>query len=192
MAFFPHIGLSVFEHYYRELLSFLARKVGDREIAADLTQESFARVYAASGKSPVTEPRALLYAIARNLVTDHYRRASVRAEVEIDRTPGGLGESDASMGPESMEPEARFSGRQRLAAIEQVLAELPPRPRQAFVFYKLDGMSRTEVAEKMVISVKTVETHLEVAMQACLARLQVLDCKLPASKQSDRSPRFPQ
>jgi len=180
----------VFEHYYRELLSFLARKVGDREIAADLTQESYARVYAAAGKRTVAEPRALLYAIARNLVTDHYRRASVRAEVEIDRIPGGLGESDASMGPESMEPEARLSGRQRLAAIEQVLAELPPRPRQAFVFYKLDGMSRIEVAEKMGISVKTVETHLEVAMQACLARLQFLDCNPPAPKPSDKKPRL--
>ena len=38
---------AVFERHYRELLDFLARRLPDRETAADLTQESFARVYAA-------------------------------------------------------------------------------------------------------------------------------------------------
>ncbi|EKE17111.1 MAG: hypothetical protein ACD_10C00616G0001, partial [uncultured bacterium] len=37
-------GPSVFEHHYRELLNFLARKLNDRDSAADLTQESYARV----------------------------------------------------------------------------------------------------------------------------------------------------
>lgn len=171
-------GASLFERYYRELLNFLARKVGDRELAADIAQESYARIYAAPNKGEVIEPRALLYTTARNLVTDHYRRSTVREQVEV---PGELDEySDAShldigMGPESLEPEAVFAGRQRLAAIEEVVAKLPPRPREAFVLYKLDGLSRGEVAEKMGVSVKTVETHLAIAMEACLRRLQQLD-----------------
>ena len=162
----------MFERYYRELLGFLARKVGDREVAADLAQESYARVYAASGQRSVAQPRALLYTTARNLITDHYRRATVRGGVEVEHAADA---ADLCLGPESLEPEALLSGRQRLAAIEQALAELAPRPRQAFVYYKLDGLSRAEVAAKMGIGVKTVETHLEVAMQACLARLQALD-----------------
>jgi RNA polymerase sigma factor (sigma-70 family) len=170
----------VFERYYRELLGFLARKVGDRDVAADLAQESYARVYAASGRERVAQPRALLYATARNLVTDHYRRASVRAGVEVGSAADGAEAPGGGLGPASLEPEALLAGRQRLAAIEQALAALPPRPRQAFVFYKLDGLSRAEVARKMGISVKTVETHLEVAMQACLARLQALDGAAPA------------
>lgn len=183
-------GRSVFERYYRELLSFLARKVGDREVAADLAQESYARVYAASDKADVAQPRALLYTTARNLVTDHYRRTSVRAEVEIGPAANGPDAPDEGIGPASMEPEALLSGRQRLAAIEQVLAGLPPRPRQAFVFYKLDGLSRAEVAEKMGIGVKTVETHLETAMQACLARLQALDgLPPPGPGEKTRPPR---
>ncbi len=167
--------MPLFERYYRELLNFLARKLGDRELAADFAQESFARVYAVPNRDDVAEPRALLYTTARNLVTDHHRRAAVRDQVEVSVMGDGAHDPDTGMGPESREPDAVFSGRQRLAAIERAVAELPPRPREAFVLYKLDGLSRAEVAERMGVSIKTVETHLEIAMNACLRCLQTLD-----------------
>lgn len=172
----------MFERYYRELLNFLARKVGDRELAADIAQESYARVYAVPNKSEVIEPRALLYTTARNLVTDHHRRATVREQVEVPNEPDEHGDArdlDTGRGPESLEPEAVFAGRQRLAAIAEVVAQLAPRPREAFVLYKLDGLSRGDVAEKMGVSIKTVETHLAIAMDACLLRLQELDGTAP-------------
>ena len=66
--------------YYRELLSFLSRKVSDRATAADLAQESYARLFAAQqAASVVRDPRALLYKTARNLVIDQGRRGDVRA-----------------------------------------------------------------------------------------------------------------
>jgi RNA polymerase sigma factor (sigma-70 family) len=180
----------VFERYYRELLNFLARKVGDRELAADLAQESYARVYAVSGVQSVPEPRALLYTTARNLVTDHYRRSKVRAEAKQE--PSGdddqaESDADAVLGPQSLEPDAILAGRQRLAAIERAVSELPPRPREAFVLYKLDGLSRGEVAETMGVSVKTVETHLEIAMQACVRQLQALEGARPAEAMTAES-----
>lgn len=180
--FLPGRGASVFERYYRELLNFLARKVGDRELAADLAQESYARVYAAPNKDEVAEPRALLYTTARNLIIDHHRRTAVRKQVEVSNEADELGGTlhlDIGMGPESLEPEAIFAGRQRLAVIENVIAHLPPRPREAFILYKLNGLSRGEVAEEMGVSIKTVETHLATAMEACLNRLQQLDSRTP-------------
>ena len=173
-------ALPLFEHYYRELLNFLARKVGDRDLAADIAQESYSRVYAAADRDAVAEPRALLYTTARNLVTDHHRRTATRQQVEVTAQEDERG-FDAGMGPASAEPDAVLAGRQRLAAIEQVVAQLPPRAREAFVLYKLDGLSRPEVAAIMGVSVKTVETHLEVAMRACQRRLQELDGALPVA-----------
>lgn len=174
----------MFERYYRELLNFLAHKVGDRELAADLVQESYARAYAASNKQGVLEPRALLYTTARNLVTDHYRRSAVRGENMVQPTgstePGPL-ELDAMVGPSSMEPDAILSGRQRLTAIEQVITGLPPRAREAFVLFKLDGLSRSEVAREMGIGLRTVETHLQVAMTALVSELQLLDGAPPTA-----------
>ncbi|MFT4243311.1 MAG: sigma-70 family RNA polymerase sigma factor [Acidovorax sp.] len=163
------------ERYYRELLNFLTRKVGDRELAADLVQESYARICALPDRDRIAEPRALLYTTARNLATDHHRRTAVREQVEVPPAAEDAQGQESAPGPASGDPVAVLSGRQRLAAIEQALAALSPRPREAFVLYKLDGLSRAEVAAQMGVSVKTVETHLETAMDACLRCLQQLD-----------------
>lgn len=165
----------MFERYYRELLNFLTHRLGNRDLAADLTQESYARVYAAGGDA-VREPRALLYTIARNLVTDHHRRSQQRDVVAPgEPLPAEPTDPDEHTGPEAHQPDVILSARQRLAAIEAALAACPPRPREAFVLYKIDGLSRAEVAEAMGVSVRTVETHLEVAMRACMQHLQALD-----------------
>ena len=182
------------ERFHRELLNFLTRRLGDRELAADLAQESFARVYAARAsaaapsaglpaeaptRSPpgatsrlreITEPRALLYTTARNLMLDHHRRAGVRGQVEVSSRQEDADEDP--QGPPSDQPDVVLSGRQRLAVVEAVVAALPPRAREAFVLYKLEGMTRAEVGRAMGISVKTVESHLAVAMEACLKQLQ--------------------
>lgn len=184
----------MFERHYRELLNFLSRTLGgDRELAAELAQESYARIYASRpGPRPVECPRALLYTTARHLVTDHHRRRAVRDAVRAPETgEWGAFEPDLEAGPRSLEPDAVLDGRQRLAAIERAVACLPPRPREAFVLYKIDGLSRAEVAARMGVGVKTVETHLAVAMEACMRGLDRLDDRraVPAAASPAPTPR---
>ncbi|MGJ7531536.1 MULTISPECIES: sigma-70 family RNA polymerase sigma factor [unclassified Variovorax] len=163
----------MFERYYRELLSFLSRKVSDRATAADLAQESYARVYEAQRTgSVVRDPRALLYRTARNLVTDHHRRTSVRAGGDTAAPDEEPVELDDCIGPETFEPDTILSSGQGLAAMVETIDRLPPRCREAFVLYKFDGLSYAEVAERMGISVRTVEMQLRIAMEACWACLE--------------------
>ena len=70
--------------YYQELLNFCWRSLRNREAAADLVQESYARVL---GEAAVREPRALLYRTARNLLVDNHRRAALRQHEELDVLP---------------------------------------------------------------------------------------------------------
>ncbi|MFC3339790.1 sigma factor [Paracandidimonas soli] len=68
------------EHYYQELIQFCARLTRNRDAAADLVQETYARVLSAQDKgAQFKEPRALLYRTARNLVIDLHRKDSTRA-----------------------------------------------------------------------------------------------------------------
>ena len=73
-------------HYYRELLNFCAKNLKDRDAAADLVQEVYAR-FLAVGRSgeTVLDPRALLYRTARNLLTDHHRRSRVRDHESLEQ-----------------------------------------------------------------------------------------------------------
>lgn len=156
--------------YYRELLRFLQGAVRDRETAADLAQESYARLLAVqqSGEA-VAEPRALLYRTARNLVIDRHRRNEVRgphAALDDETADEGM---DSMAGPEACEPEVAAMSAQSVNALLAAIGELPLRCREAFILHKFDGLSQVEVARQMGISVTMVERHIKLGMQACRA-----------------------
>ncbi|MBS7778336.1 sigma-70 family RNA polymerase sigma factor [Acidovorax sp. CCYZU-2555] len=173
----------MFERYYRELLNFLARSVRDRDTAADLVQESYARVLAAqqSGQT-VQDPRALLYRTARNLVIDQHRRAETRAEIsETVLGDDKEGAFDGLPGPRSLEPDTILASREGLAAVVAAIDQLPPRCREAFILYRFDGLSYAEIAAQMGISTRTVEMQLRIAMEACWRCQDELEGAAPRS-----------
>ncbi|QEI09131.1 sigma-70 family RNA polymerase sigma factor [Pigmentiphaga aceris] len=155
--------------YYRELLRFLQGMVKDRDTAADLAQESYARVLAVerSGEK-ITEPRALLYRTARNLVIDGHRRTEVRGQnlADADALDAVL---DGLQAPVASEPDAAAMSSQAVNALLAAIGELPLRCREAFILHKFDGLSQAEVARQMGISVTMVERHIKLGMQACRA-----------------------
>jgi RNA polymerase sigma-70 factor (ECF subfamily) len=155
---------SVLERYHRELLNFLNRQVGDSDTAADLAQESFARVLGAqSSGQAVLDMRALLYRTARNLVVDQYRRAEVRRHEDID----ALAEDQSPPAPRHLQPEEALASRQITHAYLATIDALPPRCREAFVLHVFDELSHARIAEHMGISVSMVEKHIVRGMMAC-------------------------
>lgn len=151
-------------------MRFLQGAVRDRDTAADLAQESYARVLAVqqSGET-ITEPRALLYRTARNLVIDQYRRSEVRNTHAVAEGDSSIDAADLASGPEALEPEVAAMSSQTVDALLAAIGELPLRCREAFILHKFDGLSQPEVARQMGISVTMVERHIKLGMQACRA-----------------------
>lgn len=162
--------------YYRELLRFLQRAVKDRDTAADLAQESYARVLAVqqSGEA-IAEPRALLYRTARNLVIDQHRRNEVRGQGVALQDGAGGEAMDEVAAPGAWEPEVAAMSAQAVQALLDAIGGLPLRCREAFILHKFDGLSQAEVARHMGISVTMVERHIKLGMQACRACQQRMD-----------------
>lgn len=161
--------------YYRELLSFISKTTKDRDSAADIVQESYARVLAMqqSGQA-VTEPRALLYRAARNLQIDEHRRRETRGE-QLDIAETEVVDLAELRAPLADEPDAAAASAQSVQALLATIGALPVRCREAFMLHKFDGLSQAEVAARMGISVKTVEEHIRRAMVACRECRDALD-----------------
>ncbi|MDZ7863435.1 sigma-70 family RNA polymerase sigma factor [Acidovorax sp.] len=152
------------ERFYRELLNFLHRQVGDRDTAADLAQESYARVLSAQHTGqPVLDGRALLYRTARNLVIDQHRRAEVRSHDSLDL----VAEAQEPPAPHHLQPEEALASQQAVHGYVKVIENLPPRCREAFVLHIIDGLPQAEIAERMGISVSMVEKHVVRGTLAC-------------------------
>jgi RNA polymerase sigma factor (sigma-70 family) len=162
----PWHGSILLERYYRELLNFLSRTVNDRDAAADLAQESYARVLALrqSGEA-ISNVRALLYRTARNLVIDRHRRAVLRDHEDID----ALADAAHAMAPVHAQPEEAYASAQHARAILAAIEALPPRCREAFVLNRFEGLSHQEVAERMGISKNMVAQHVIRGVLACKA-----------------------
>ena len=76
---------ALLQSYWRGVVLFATRALGDDEAAQDVAQETFIRLWRARADLTGDRFRAYLYRVARNLVTDEVRRRDVRARVETVR-----------------------------------------------------------------------------------------------------------
>ena len=152
------LGL-LYRTHHSWLHGWLSRRIGCRENAADLAQDTFIRLLKSRQPSPLREPRAYLSSIARGLMIDQYRRR------ELERA---YLESIAAM-PQQEVPseESRLLILDALERIDRMLDKLKPRARQAFLLAQLDGLTCTQIAAKLGVSRATVERDLAKALQQC-------------------------
>ncbi|MGK5050855.1 sigma-70 family RNA polymerase sigma factor [Janthinobacterium sp. RB2P8] len=139
----------------------------NREAAADLVQESYARVL---GEAAVREPRALLYHTTRNLLIDQHRRAALRQHEELDALP----EAAHPAAPRHLQPEEALESSQGWQACVAAIDALPPRCRDAFVLHVFEELPHAQIAARMGISVSMVEKHIARGMLSCQAQLRSL------------------
>lgn len=152
--------------YYRELLNFCTRAVKDRDAAADLVQEAYARLLGVQRSgTTVADPRALLFRTMRNLLTDQHRRAEVRSHLSLDT----LLENEQPLAPRHLQPEEILAFSQYAQAIHAAIESLPTRCREAFLLNRFDGLSHQEVADQMGISRNMVAQHVIRAVLVCKA-----------------------
>lgn len=152
---------TIFLTHQSELQLHLARIVDCPEIAADLVQESFIIFLRERQKEIIDHPRGFLFKIARNLAYDHIKHRKVTQNYEQTEDPTLLPLS------ESPSTEKLASIDERLAAIAQILDELPPRTREIFVLNRVYGMTYVETAKELGISDSAVEKHMAKALLHC-------------------------
>jgi RNA polymerase sigma-70 factor (ECF subfamily) len=136
---------------------FLLRLCGDVSLADDLTQETFLRVHRARG-SFAAGGAALpwMFAIARNALRDHARRARVRLLGDRDRDSEDGSQGEA---PPSGRGDEVLAAREMLAVVKGALASMPPLQREAFVLLRFEGLSVSEAAQVLGASKGAVKVR---------------------------------
>lgn len=158
---------SLFQQYYGELLRFVTAKLGCRDQAADVVQDTFLRVRTVNDLAGIAQPRAFLYKTAVNLMVDLFRRQRVRAE---QGTGLDLAEYLQSTAPRQ---DDAVEAKERVQLLYDAIAELPPRCRQVFLLHKFMDLSHAEIAGRLGISKNMVEKHVMKAMTHCRQRVEV-------------------
>src|SRR5207302_4646199 len=117
--------------------------------AEDAAQNTFLRAFAALRKGTVPENEAAwLFKIAHNVCATSKLAWLRRRRVEAPRDLAAL----------AVEPSAPETRRDELAGLEDALAAMPPRLREAFLLREWQGLSYAEIAERLDTSRSAVET----------------------------------
>lgn len=155
----PAIGLAELHRVHSGRLHRFFARHGARQDAADLVQESFARLARARAKRPdtaVERPEAYLTTIALNLLRERARiaaRRSTACHISADEVP--LAGND---------PIAALEARDQLNRLQASLARLPPKSRSVFLAHRRDGISYKEIANREGLSEKAVERRMSKAI----------------------------
>ena len=143
-----------------EIKTYLRRRVRCAETAAELTQETFVRFMRSAARTPIESPRAYLYRIAANLLTDHSRKKSVRLEVVSEDAVDQVADSHPGA-------EQTVLAKEELRRLQQAVDVLPPRRQEIFILHKYEGLSYSEIAERLGISKNTVMVQMMKALSFC-------------------------
>ena len=147
-----------------EVFRFIFRLTRDRQIAEDLTQDTFLRFWEARERlDPTAAPASYLFRIARNLVLDAADRR--KPAVDIASAPEDV------LIRYSRDPEEEYARRLAADEVLAALTYLPERSRVAFVLSRYHDMSYDEIAATMQISLQTVKNQVSRALTLLRKRL---------------------
>jgi RNA polymerase sigma-70 factor (ECF subfamily) len=157
--------------YYESLVRFFKRRSHSSEDAADLAQDTFARLSAAD-LTEIRKPASFLFTTALNLLRDRARSAQVRnAALTVPA-------EETQLVCPAPHAERVLDGEQRMRAVEAALHELSPKCRAVFVLFHFDGLSQREIADRLRISVSMVEKYVKQAVSHCERRLKELTAEI--------------
>jgi RNA polymerase sigma-70 factor (TIGR02952 family) len=137
----------IYDRYVDTVFRSIYFRVGNRELAEDLTSETFLRALKRIG-SFTWQGRDLgawLITIARNLVADHFKSGRYRLEVTTGDALAGEGEDPAAEG----NPEAAVVDHITNVALLNAVKQLNPEQRQCVTLRFLQGFSVAETAQAM-------------------------------------------
>ncbi|MGQ0827235.1 MAG: RNA polymerase sigma factor [Bacteroidota bacterium] len=157
-----------------KLLNFISNRTPTIEDAEDILQDVF---YELIQSNAIENTAAWLYRVARNKITDWYRKMKPE---RLDDISVSYSDADETLLLSdiipSMERSADQQILQKLIAEELAIAleELPGNQREVFVLHELDGKSLKEIAELTGAGIKTVISRKRYAVLYIQTRLRSL------------------
>lgn len=169
----PHSQLArLYARWRQPLLRLLRGRLRNPALAEDATQDVFVRLASARKCLSADEEQPYLRTVASSVVLDAWRRQGRGQGPVLVALDAPAEHGLALSGHSPACPCETAAQRQRLARLEQAVAELPERQRQAFLLNRIDGMTHDEVAAAMGISSRMVAKHLQRAMAYCALRVR--------------------
>jgi RNA polymerase sigma factor (sigma-70 family) len=159
------------------LRSFIRRRVPDPRDAEDILQDVFYELVEASRLlMPIEHVTGWLFRVARNRITDLFRKKKPEAFSDIDvvDADGELLHLEDLLPSPDAGPDAVYARNVMIDELEFALEELPEEQREVFVAHELEGRSFKELAAETGVSVNTLLSRKRYAVLHLRQRLRAI------------------
>lgn len=150
--------------YYDELVGVWSRRTGNRHDAEDAAHDAIECLLKADA-SVALKARGYLFQAAGHRLIDRWRRQDRAEHIPLD----DLADADQLV---LNDPEAPVRAARLADDLAKVLAELPPKCREAFVLNRIEGWTQAEIAEHMGLSKNMIERHVMRAIEFVRDRMR--------------------
>ncbi|GAB6007864.1 RNA polymerase sigma factor [Dysgonomonas reticulitermitis] len=151
---------SLFYDYKDKIYGFFLGLTRSPAKAEDMVQEIFMKIWQKRDKLiQIRNINAYIYHIAQNYAIDQLRKKSNDILFSLDDYKGKE-DTDTS----TQTPLESLINKELSNAIAYAIGKLPSQQRKVFNFHCIDGLSHAEIADKMNISVSTVQNHMRQAL----------------------------
>jgi RNA polymerase sigma-70 factor, ECF subfamily len=162
-----HALADFYDRFAPVALALAARVLGDRSEAEDVLQTVLTRVWQEAGRYDATRGSVATWLLSwvRNASIDRLRRREALQRATLHSVDRGTGTGHEEAPPDTSE------AREKLA---RAVADLPPDQRQVIELAYFDGLSQTQIAQKLGEPLGTVKTRIRLGMNKLRQALPVL------------------
>lgn len=149
----------VFDIYVKKIYNFVFSHIKEKTEAEDITQNIFIKIWE---KKEYIDPdrsfEGLLFTIAHRMLLDYFRSPASRFSiVSVDPIT-----EQAKLSP--IQSDDLVHRRQLESLYNKALQRLPAKRKEIFLLSRHQGLSNKQIAEKLGISIKTVENQMTAAL----------------------------
>jgi RNA polymerase sigma factor (sigma-70 family) len=165
--------------YSKRLLGFIKQRVSGNEDAEDILQDVFYQF--AGNAEPIEQAGSWLFTVARNKITDKYRKQKLPLADDIFGSSETEEESfdwKEILLAADTNPETEYLRNLFWEELQVALADLPELQKNVFVQNEIEGIPFKDIAEQTGVSVATLISRKRYAVLHLRERLQVLKNEL--------------
>lgn len=158
----------LYEEFAPRVRSYMVRQGADLSVAEELAQETLLTVWrkAALYSPDKGLPAGWIFTIARNLRIDRLRRETPWQELTEAHT--------STIPSDATSPDDAVGERQREQRVRAALKDLPPDQLEIVTLAFIDGLSHSEIAERLSLPLGTVKSRMRLAYQKVRSGLEDL------------------
>lgn len=148
-----------FKAFYIEIFpvlrSFVVAKCGDIELAEDLAQEAFVKLWNNQAKVETEKAKSFLFTVANNLFLDHLRHHKVKYNYA----------NSFMFQQDDNDPHFHLEMKEFKIKLDIAIQSMPDGSREVFLLNRIEKLTYKEIAENLGLSVKAIEKRMQKALE---------------------------